>query len=110
MRSFEVSMCYFLLFVFAAPVLSRAAVANSPASGGASLTLSGVNFGVDDLSLTAHVMLSVCGTTQWSSSTGLVCRVWNGGASVGAVPSVRVTVGGVAGTLMGGFTYDGLCD
>ena len=100
----------FVLFLFfAAPLVSNAAVVNNPASGGASLTLSGANFGANDLSLTAHVLLSVCATTQWSSSTALACRVLSGGASVGTVASVRLTVGGVVGTATGGFTYDGSC-
>ena len=80
---------------------------NGPVCGSASITLSGVNFGESDLTPTAHIMVTVCDTSSWLSTTGLVCES-AGGRGVGGFLSVRVTAAVLEGTLSGVFTYDGL--
>ena len=91
--------------MFAAPVVTHTDMSNGPTTGGASLTLSGVNFGESDLTPTLHIMVTVCDTTSWSSSTGLVCEN-AGGSGVGGFLSVRVTSAVLEGTDSGLFTYD----
>ena len=80
---------------------------NGANTGGASVTLSGVNFGVSNLSPTAQVLGTVCHTTQWSSTTGLVCGS-SEGRGVGMLLSVIVTAAQLVGTGTGLMTYDGL--
>ena len=92
--------------LISAPVVTETKSINGPVSGGVSVTLSGVNFGQSDPSPTAHVMMTVCRTTAWSSTTGLVCG-GDSGSGVGTLLSVRVTVGELVGTDTGVFTYDG---
>lgn len=90
----------------AAPVVSHTDQINSPASGGSSVLLSGVNFGESDLTATAHILVTVCETTSWSSSTGLVCES-AGGSGVGTLLSVHVTASSLVGTDTDVLTYDG---
>ena len=79
---------------------------NGPTTGSASLTVSCVNFGESDLTPTLHIMVTVCDTTSWSSTTGIVCES-AGGSGVGGFLSVRVTSAVLVGTDSGLFTYDG---
>ena len=90
-----------------APVVTHMDMANMAATGGVSTTLSGVNFGENDVTPTAHVMVTVCDTTNWSSTTGLVCES-AGGSGVGGLLSVRVTLAVLVGTATGLLTYDGM--
>ena len=81
-------------------------VVNMASSGGASVTLSGVNFGASDVMATVQVMQSLCGKSSWSSTTGMLCE---GGVGIGAGgwSSVRVTAAQLVGTDTAVFSYDG---
>ena len=73
------------------------------------MTVSGVNFGVLDLTLTAKLLATLCDTTQWSSTTGLMCVV-AAGAGAGTLLSLSVTSTALVGTATDVFTYDGAKD
>ena len=92
----------------AAPAVTHTDMTNGPTTGSASITLSGVNFGGNDLTPTAHIMVTVCDTTSWSSATGLLCES-AGGSGVGGFLSVRVTSAVLVGTQSAAFSYDGSC-
>jgi hypothetical protein len=63
-------------FTYDSPVITQASSANGPTSGGFSLTLSGVNFAMSDVSTTASLQLPLdCSTSTWSTGTSVVCLV-----------------------------------
>jgi hypothetical protein len=74
---------------------------NSPHSGHASLTVSGLNFGVADRTITAGLEqgvqgdLGVCFTSAWSSATTVACRSNPLGDTFG---QGSITVASVSGT------------
>ena len=105
MLMFGLVVLLYVISCGAAPSVTHTNVTNGPSSGSASISLSGVNFGENDQTPTAHVMMTVCDTTSWSSTTGLVCEN-AGGSGVGGFLSVRVTSAVLAGTDSGLFTYD----
>jgi hypothetical protein len=77
---------------------------NSPHSGGASVTVVGLNFGsMLDLSQTASLSAGVCATSSWSSTTSVVCT---SGPLRADVAFAAVTVGGVIGTQHQAYTFD----
>jgi hypothetical protein len=82
---------------------------NSPHSGHASLTVSGLNFGVADQTITAGLEqgvqgdLGVCFTSAWSSATTVVCRSNPLGDIFG---QGSVTVASVSGTGRPIFSFD----
>ncbi len=82
---------------------------NSPHSGHASLTVSGLNFGVADQTLTAGLEqgvqgdLGVCFTSAWSSETTVACRSNPLGDIFG---QGSVTVASVSGTSRPIFSFD----
>jgi hypothetical protein len=88
-----------------APAVTHIDMANGAASGGASLSVSGTNFGVADLSLTIRVLLTVCEASVWVSNSGILCKLARG-SGVGTLLSVHVTAAGVVGTSVKVFTYD----
>ena len=83
------------------------ASANAVPSGGGTVTISGLSFGVDDSTLTASLSLSnACSSTAWTSLTTVSCTpdAYRGaalcvGASLSAV---------VAGTWSAQFSFDGM--
>ena len=60
-------------FSYDAPVVSYSAAFNSVVSGGNSLTVYGLNFAMNDVSNTAIVGVTACGTTSWSSVSAVRC-------------------------------------
>ena len=90
---------------------------NGPASGGATVTLAGMNFAPVDVSATVKVGFSVCATTSWSSVTILSCTIHSGYGqehdvavtmSAEIVSSENVLVNSNhAGTAFSLFSYDG---
>jgi hypothetical protein len=82
---------------------------NSPHSGHASLTVSGLNFGVADQTITAGLeqgvqgILRVCFTSAWSSATTVACRSNPLGEIFG---QGSVTVASVSGTGGPIFSFD----
>jgi hypothetical protein len=97
------------VFSFDAPALSFGLSGlNSPLSGGATVTISGVTFGYTlNPSPTASVSgRTVCATTTWASFTTLTCRVPPGAFSVDS--RFTVSVAGVVGTMVAAssFSFD----
>jgi hypothetical protein len=90
-------------FTFDAPVVTYAARFNAASTGGQSVTVNGVNFGLSDYSVTVGIGKTACMTTTWSSNTGLLCAAPAGG---GYGYQVAVTVLGIDGTIKSMFTYD----
>ncbi len=74
---------------------------NAPTSGGASLTIIGVDFGALH---SASVSGVVCGTTSWTSGTSVGCRSPGG---LGFNTSPVVTVALMVGTGPTLFSFDG---
>jgi hypothetical protein len=85
-------------------VISHTDAINGATSGGVSVTVGGVNFGVADLSVTVIVLESSCVTSQWVSLSGIVCRQRRG-SGTGSLVSMRVVSSGLTGTDTGVFTY-----
>ena len=93
--------------VCAAPVVSYEVPVNAATSGGATVTISGLNFGVYGFTPTGHAVGDVdCGTTSWSSATTAQCLL---SAPITLSTSYsKVTVGAVVGTKSSSvFTFDG---
>ena len=60
----------------AAPVVSYEVPVNAATSGGATVTISGLSFGVYGFTPTANVAFDAdCGTTSWSSATSVACTL-----------------------------------
>ena len=87
-----------------APLVSFVAEANSAATSGYSVTVSGLNFGVYATTPTSTVGLSSCATASWASATSVICML-----SMGEVVKheLRMTVAGVVGSRTATFSYDG---
>jgi len=92
-----------VLFSFDAAVASSA-VRNAPYSGFASVTTSGLNFGLTDHTASVVVEAAVCGTTMWSSLTAATCHTR---AMYEENRLASVTVGVQLGTTRTTFSFDG---
>jgi hypothetical protein len=90
-------------FTFDAPVVTSAARLNLPSTGGETVTVQGVNFGLSDYSATVGVGKTACMTSAWSSLTSVNCGSPPGG---GAGYGIAVTVVDVAGSLSNAFSFD----
>ena len=92
-----------------APVVSYEVPVNAATSGGATVTISGLRFGVNDPTPTGHAVVEAeCGTTSWSSATTAQCLL-SAPATLSTSYS-KVTVGAVVGTKASSvFTFDGMC-
>ena len=89
----------------AAPVVSTVS-ANAAPSGGGSVTISGLSFGVVGPTATASLTAAdVCGSSAWTSATTVACAVQASGNM--AVRTTAVSVSGVAGTVTGQLSFDG---
>ena len=93
------------LILCAAPAITHIDSLNGAASGGASISISGMSFGESDLIPSASIALTVCDTSSWSSGTGIVCLQARG-SGVGTMSSVVVVTTGLKGTLTDVFTFD----
>jgi len=60
------------VFSFDAAIVTTVML-NSPLSGGTSITLHGLNFGLNDYSSTVSTSSNACTTSRWSSTTSLQC-------------------------------------
>jgi hypothetical protein len=94
---------------YAVPIVSSQAPRNAPTSGGALLTIFGLNFGTTDLSSSASLVSitgisTPCGTTSWFSDSSVQCQSPGG---LGLKISHALTVGGMVGTQQSLFSYDG---
>lgn len=91
-------------FSYDAPVVSFADSANAATTAAWSVTVSGLNFGAADISMTVRLGATTCASASWASTTSVVCFAAAGeGASKGIVASVD----GVAGTRTAAFSFDG---
>ena len=91
-------------FTFDAPVLSEVRAGNAPLSTGASITLSGFNFGGVDKTATMALGKTSCITVSWTSDSSLHCLSARG---VGSKLDTLVSVSEVVGSRLFVFTYDG---
>ena len=94
----------------AAPVVSDSISPNRPASTALSVTVSGLNFEfMDSASVdttpTVQVALGACDTAAWASGTSIRCFQTNQGTPHDR--TTHVTVAGLVGTAIPGFTFDG---
>ena len=88
------------------PVVSMA-WQNTPPTGGAAVTVTGLNFGYSEYTSTGAIALGACVTASWASGTTVVCVA---GRAQTALLMAEVTVSAVAGTgLELPFTFDGVC-
>ena len=94
----------------AAPVASAYAPGNAVKSGGATVTISGLNFGAYSFTASlAATGVDMCGTASWTSGTTVECRMI--AATAVKTSYAKVTVGAVVGTRVGVyFTFDGTAE
>jgi hypothetical protein len=74
-----------------------------PLSAGGAVTVSGVNFGVSNLSPSVRMGVTLCQATTFVSNTAVRCQMLQG---AGAALPIRLSLEGVSGTFMRAFTYD----
>jgi hypothetical protein len=92
-------------FTFDAPIVSMAATDNAPSSGGASVTLRGLNFASDDRTISASIGgKNECATLSWTSLTEVRCTM-NSPPALGTASS-SVTISAIVGTVLAHFTFD----
>ena len=106
-RCWEEGEVCFADMLCAAPVASYEVVWNGAASGGAMVTITGMNFGSYGFTATANAAFDAdCGTTSWSSATTVACTL--SAATSLTTSYLKVTVGAVVGTrATKAFTFDG---
>jgi hypothetical protein len=92
-------------FSYDAPVLTHSSNWNSPSTGGASVTVMGLNFGEIATTATVYLGSTLCGTTSWSSATALVCRSLER-TLLGNHKHAAVTISSGVGTVLYAFSYD----
>ena len=89
----------------AAPTLTSAHPTNAAQTGGATVTVGGLNFASIDPSATVSLELYVpCSSASWTSTTTLACAAASYG---GGTSRTVVTVGKLVTTLLGQFSFDG---
>lgn len=92
----------FMAFTYDTAVISYAGPGNSASSGGAMTTISGMNFGSMDNSVTVHLGTLACSTVTWTTNSGVVCQ-----AAAGNGHQLHTTVLiDISGTTAAVFTYD----
>ena len=65
--------CNVEIFTYGAPVVSSILPGNAPTSSGATLTISGKNFGHKNLSPLASIGVTACKKTTWIDTTSMLC-------------------------------------
>ena len=66
-----------------------------------------MNLGPADTSPTAWIGATLCNTTNWMSTTAIVCQL---PAGAGKPTMITVGVASLTGSLRSWFTYYGACD
>jgi hypothetical protein len=93
-------------FTFDAPVVSTTTPNAAPTAGG-TVTISGLSFGAAGASATASLTAAdACGSSAWTSATTVACAPQAYGGP--GVVRTAVSVGAVAGTVLGQFSFDGV--
>jgi len=90
-------------FSYDAPVITVSVQSNSPLTASSLITLTGINFGLVDLSATARIGLTYCSATAYVTNTAMKCTT---AAGYGKNQPIRAEFGSVVATLMAAFTYD----
>jgi len=90
-------------YSYAAPEITDVAGINGAASGAALVTMNGQNFGLTNTTPTTRIGSTICTTSQWSTSTSIVCIAAYG---TGASLTAAVTVAKQVGTRVKSFSYD----
>ncbi len=81
------------------------AVANAAPSGGGTVTIGGLSFGLVGPTATASLSAAdVCGSSAWTSATTVACTLQAYG---GTAVRTAVSVSGMAGTVTGQLSFDG---
>jgi len=98
-------------FTYDSPVVTFVNRFNGVVSGGTSVTLTGLNFGSSDATLTASTgqMSKTCATASWTTGTSVVCALQKVPQSVSETNSfltVTLEVESRFGTSFRAFTYD----
>jgi hypothetical protein len=79
---------------------------NVGATGGGSVTISGLSFGSEVVTPTASLAVAeMCGSAAWTSATTVACAPM---AYRGSALRTGTSVSAVAGTLTGQFSFDGI--
>jgi hypothetical protein len=80
--------------------------ANAVPSGSGTVTISGLSFVTADPTATASLAAAdVCCSSAWTSATSVACAPQAYGGSTAV--RTAVSVGAIAGTLTGQFSFDG---
>ena len=90
--------------MIAGPVVSDARQ-NTPRTGGASVTLFGLNFLSADSSTSVRISSVPCRTGSWTTVTSVMCVLHETGS---AMANAEVTIGASVGTGAVRFTFDGI--
>jgi len=90
-------------FSFDSPVVTGAFARNGAATGGAIVTVSGLNFGVSDATLSNSLGSTACGTSSWTSLTSALCVH---AAATGVAFASTIQVQSQIGTVTSVFTFD----
>jgi hypothetical protein len=90
-------------FTYGAPVISFVERFNAPTSSGATVTISGKNFGYKDPSPTAKIGVTFCKKTTWIGTTSILCITPSG---IGSDMMLGLDVASLVGTKMMHFSYD----
>ena len=94
-----------MLDVRAAPAVTNVQTPNLARSGGAVATVSGVNFGTVDATVTSSVVsIGACSTSAWTSATALQCH---SPANRNPMAAFVVNVGATRSTRVLGVSFDG---
>jgi len=98
------------LVTYDGPLISSFSSGNQPSTGGGLVSILGLNFAQYDVSLTVSVGRTLCGSTSWSSNTGVSCQILAGAGSTSGRDQTLLTSTVVTDTLTGtvtaGFTFD----
>ena len=94
------------------PMISDIRPTNSPVSGGVSITLGGVSFGLAGSQSTAYLGSTACTATGFISETAVVCTLgfdsipWRSGPDASGRQDVKIVADKRAGAVSFPFTYD----
>ena len=101
--------CTASVFSFDAPAITQLAQPNAPTSSdnsGATVTLSGTNFGATSATPTAALASRPCSSTAYLSQTALKCLAPQAAAAGASTRHAAVTVSDVIGTVAERFSYN----
>ena len=82
---------------------SSVLIGNFAGSGGSSVTITGLSFGLTNHTLSANLMVDICNTAAWSSATSLLCLAGKTSAIWG---DASITIAATVGTGSPVFTFD----